>query len=66
MDADHSPNSSKIEGWPFTRISLEDFEQLSPAQKEGIEDWLVNQVKAYLSSPTSKSDSLGPKIAKAS
>jgi len=35
------------DNWPFKKIKREDFEQLSPAQKEAIEDWVISQIRAF-------------------
>jgi len=35
------------DNWPFKKIKREDFEQLSPAQKEAIEDWVISQISAF-------------------
>jgi len=43
------PDSHKELGsWPFSRLLHSDYEQLSDAQKEAVEDWLVQQVYAFL------------------
>jgi len=38
---------SITDNWPFKKIKREDFEQLSPAQREAIEDWVISQISAF-------------------
>lgn len=54
MDRDHAEMSG-LQEWPFKRLSKADFDRLSEAQKDGIEDWLINQVAAFLSDANVKS-----------
>ncbi|CUJ98114.1 MULTISPECIES: hypothetical protein [Achromobacter] len=42
-------------GWPFPRLTKADYDQLTPVQKEAIEDWVINQVRAFKSVPAIKS-----------
>lgn len=42
--------------WPFPRLSKADYDRLTPGQKEAIEDWVINQVKAFGAPPIVKSD----------
>ncbi|RSE90330.1 hypothetical protein [Achromobacter aegrifaciens] len=42
--------------WPFPRIPKADYDQLTAVQKEAIEDWVINQVRAFTSAPAVKSD----------
>lgn len=42
--------------WPFPRVPKESFDGLTPGQKEAIEDWVINQVRAFRSAPIVKSD----------
>lgn len=49
----HTP----IQGdWPFPRLAKSEFEQLTAGQKEAIEDWVINQVRAFTSPPIIKSE----------
>lgn len=42
--------------WPFPRLTKAAYDQLTPAQKDAIEDWVINQVKAFGAIPAGKSD----------
>ncbi|AZV94470.1 hypothetical protein CBF45_12670 [Bordetella sp. J329] len=57
MDRDHSgsPTPTYPNGWPFERIQRSDFDRLSDSQKAAIEDWVYDQVQAFLASAPVKS-----------
>lgn len=54
LDVDHSA-ATGADGWPFPRLRRDEFEALTSGQKEAIEDWLINQVRAFNSAPDVKS-----------
>ncbi|QKH45702.1 helix-turn-helix transcriptional regulator [Achromobacter denitrificans] len=49
------PLASTPGDWPFPRVSKDSFDRLTPGQKEAIEDWVINQVRAFTSAPVVKS-----------
>lgn len=52
------PRERKLDSdWPFPGISKERYNQLTDAQRRGIEEWVSKQVDAYLGMGPAKSDS---------
>lgn len=41
--------------WPFPRVTKESFDRLTQPQKEAIEDWVIDQVRAFGAPPSVKS-----------
>lgn len=62
-ETDHSVSPTDKISWPFQRLKKSDYDRLSDAQKEAIEDWLISQVGNFLSSPAIKSDDNDKRIA---
>ncbi|MFT8276127.1 helix-turn-helix domain-containing protein [Kerstersia gyiorum] len=47
------------DGWPFPRLSPDDYAELSESQRAAIEDWVIGQVRSFRSSAPVKSGSNG-------
>lgn len=59
MDRDHDDGGpgNRAGNWPFARVRKEDYDRLSPSQKDAIEDWVHEQVESFLRPASIKSQS---------
>lgn len=48
MDRDGDVPGPKGPDWPFPRIDPTEFHRLTEAQRAGIEDWVIDQVRSFL------------------
>ncbi len=63
---DRTPDGAEeppLPGWPFTMVSRSSWEKLTPAQRQGIEEWIAAQVAAYLGVPAADTSESGERAA---